>query len=229
LPASSKIARRFGHAPAIGFMCGRHSGVTVLDWDSTDERGFADALDRHGRTPIIARSGSGHFQAWYRHAGERRLIRPRRDVPIDILGAGFVIGPPSRVAKGSYQFIQGSLDDLDSLPTLVDAPRVAPTETPADWGRMRDGDGRNEALFRLLGRAAHHVDDFDQLLDWEQIACRPRAARRAQDFRRAGRAGHCRRLFAPCISSGDQSCAVDAQERQSRNPEVRSLPRANSR
>src|SRR5262249_35836144 len=33
-------------------------------------------------------------------------------------------------------------------------------------GRMRDGNGRNGALFRLLGRAAHHVDDFDQLLDY---------------------------------------------------------------
>ena len=160
LVSSSQIASKFGHAPAIGFMCGRRSGVTVLDVDTTDERVLADAVYRHGTTPIVARSGSGHFQAWYRHAGERRLIRPRRDVPIDILGAGFVIGPPSRVAKGSYQFIQGSLDDLESLPTLNDAPAIIPTEAPTDWGRMQDGDGRNNALFRELGRAAQHCDDF---------------------------------------------------------------------
>jgi hypothetical protein len=154
LVGSAKIARRFADAPAIGFMCGRCSGVTVLDVDTIDERVLADAIDRHGHTRIIARSGSGHFQAWYRHAGERRLIRPRRNVPIDILGGGFVVAPPSRVAKGSYQFIQGSLDDLDSLPTLNDAPTIAPIDTPVDWGRMRDGDARNEALFRMLGRAA---------------------------------------------------------------------------
>ena len=157
LVGSSKIASEFANAPAIGFMCGRRSGVTVLDVDTTDERVVADAIDRHGRTRIIARSGSGHFQAWYRHAGERRLIRPRRDVPIDILGGGFVIAPPSRVAKGSYQFIQGSLDDLDSLPTLNDAPSAIPADVPPDWGRMQDGDGRNDALFRSLCRDAHHV------------------------------------------------------------------------
>jgi hypothetical protein len=164
LVGSSKIAGKFANAPAIGFMCGKRSGVTVLDVDTKDERVLADAVDRHGKTPVIARSGSGHFQAWYRHTGERRLIRPRRDVPIDILGGGFVVAPPSRIAKGSYQFIQGSLDDLESLPTLNDAPRFAPAS--ANWDSMRDGHGRNAALFRLLGRAAHHCDDFDQLVDY---------------------------------------------------------------
>ena len=149
-------------------MCGKRSGITVLDVDTADERILADAIDRHGKTPIVARSGSGHFQAWYRHGGERRLIRPRRNVPIDILGGGFVVAPPSRTAKGTYQFIQGSLDDLASLPTLADAPTIVPIETPSDWGRMRDGDGRNNALFKLLGRAAHNCDDFEQLLDYAQ-------------------------------------------------------------
>jgi hypothetical protein len=166
LVGSRKIARKFDHAPAIGFMCGKRSGVTVLDVDSTDERVLSDAIDRHGKTPIVARSGSGHFQAWYRHAGERRLIRPRRNVPIDILGGGFVVAPPSRVAKGSYQFIQGSLDDLGGLPTLNDAPAITPAEAPADWGLMQDGDGRNDALFRLLGRTVRNCDDFEQLLDY---------------------------------------------------------------
>jgi hypothetical protein len=31
---------------------------------------------------------------------------------------------------------------------------------------MRDGDGRNKEFFAHLGRAAHHVDDFEQLLDY---------------------------------------------------------------
>jgi primase-like protein/bifunctional DNA primase/polymerase-like protein len=154
LVGSSEIANKFAHAPAIGFMGGSRNGVTVLDVDTTDERVLADALDRHGNTPIIVRSGSGHFH-----------VRP--DVPIDILGGGVVIGPPSRTAKGEYQFISGSLDDLGSLPTLNDAPRLQPaSDLLADWGGMRNGDGRNNALFRLLGRAARNCDDFEQLLDY---------------------------------------------------------------
>jgi hypothetical protein len=83
-------------------MCGKRNRLTVLDVDTQDERVLADAVDRHGKTPIVIRSGSGNFQAWYRHGGERRLIRPRHNVPIDILDAGPVVAPPSKVAKGQY-------------------------------------------------------------------------------------------------------------------------------
>jgi len=74
LVASSQIASKFASAPAIGFMCGRRNGITSLDCDSKDERVLADALNRHGQTPLDARTGSGHFQAWCRHNGERRRI-----------------------------------------------------------------------------------------------------------------------------------------------------------
>jgi len=167
LSGSTKIATKFAHAPAIGFMGGRRSGVTVLDCDSKDERVLADAMNRHGRTRIVVRSASGHLHGWYRHNGERRWIRPRRDVPIDILGGGLVVAPPSRVAKGSYEFVEGSLDDLDSLPVLHNlAQGLSPEAIPTDFANMREGDGRNEALFRLLGHAARQVDDFEQMLDY---------------------------------------------------------------
>src|SRR5215471_8547325 len=35
-------------APALGFMCGERSGITVLDVDTTEEQ--PDALGRHGAT-----------------------------------------------------------------------------------------------------------------------------------------------------------------------------------
>ena len=66
LRASTEIARKFPDAVAIGFMVGKRSHLTVLDVDSPDDRVLADALDRHGRTPIIVRTGSGNRQAWYR-------------------------------------------------------------------------------------------------------------------------------------------------------------------
>src|SRR6516225_133661 len=43
LVGSAKIASKFGHAPAIGFMCGKRNGITVLDVDCKDERVLADA------------------------------------------------------------------------------------------------------------------------------------------------------------------------------------------
>jgi hypothetical protein len=166
LPASTKLATRFAGSPALGFMCGRRNGVTVLDVDTTNERVLADALSRHGSTPLIARTASGKFHAYYRFNGERRRIRPWRGqgLAIDLLGVGgFAVAPPSCIEGGAYSFIQGSLDDLDRLPVMQDSP-IAPL--PREWASMREGGGRNEALFRNLGRAVRHVDDRDQLLDY---------------------------------------------------------------
>jgi hypothetical protein len=163
LVGSGEIAGKFGHAPAIGFMCGKRNGITSLDCDSKDERVLADAFNRHGQTPLVARTGSGHFQAWYRHNNERRRIRPDRSVPIDILGAGFVVAPPSQSTKGSYQFVQGSLDDLDHLPVMQNVP-VEAWDSSRLIAEVKQGQ-RNNKLFTACLEAARGCDDFDALLD----------------------------------------------------------------
>jgi hypothetical protein len=119
LPASSKLADRFRNANGFGYMTNARTRVSVLDVDTTDERVLADAMARHGSTPLVARTASGKFHALYKHNGEYRKIRPFGAVPIDVLGiGGLVVAPPSRFAKGAYSFIQGSLDDLDRLPVM---------------------------------------------------------------------------------------------------------------
>jgi hypothetical protein len=163
LIGSAKIASKFANAPAIGFMCGRRNGITSLDCDSQDERVLADSMSRHGATPLVARTGSGHFQAWYRHNGERRRIRPDRNVPIDILGSGFVVAPPSQSAKGSYEFISGSLDDLDQLPVMQNVP-VEAWDNSRLLAEVKQGQ-RNNRLFSACLEAARHCDDFDALCD----------------------------------------------------------------
>ena len=168
LVGSSKIANKFADAPAIGFMCGRRNGITSLDCDSKDERVLADAMNRHGSTPLVARTGSGHFQAWYRHNGERRRIRPHRNVPIDILGAGFVVVPPSQSTKGSYQFVSGSLDDLDCLPVMQNVP-VEAWDNSRLVAEVKQGQ-RNNKLFSVCLEAARHCDDFDALCDVARTA-----------------------------------------------------------
>lgn len=154
--------RRFGHFDAFGFALKR-AKITIVDVDTPDERVLADALTRHGPTPIVVRTQGGNWQAWYRNGGERRRIRPFPELPIDILGNGYVVAPPSAGAKGSYSIVQGTLDDLARLPIIQGGP--ANENRPDHAGRYIAEGRRNDALFRHCMREAHHCEDFDQLLD----------------------------------------------------------------
>ena len=162
--ASAQLAMKFPDSEAFGFALGARSRITVLDIDTPDERVLADALNRHGPTPVIVRSGSGHFHLWYRHNGERRRIRPDPRTPVDILGGGFAVAPPSKATRGCYSFIQGGLDDLDRLPALrgIEA-RLPSLPNP---GRARIAEGRrNIELWKHCMRQARNCDDLDALID----------------------------------------------------------------
>lgn len=122
---SRQLAEKFASARALGFACGatgrgRRTAITVLDIDEPDENLLADAFSILGRSPVVIRTASGKFHAWYGSSGERRLIKkviPGRAV--DILGHGFALAPPSQTAKGEYEFVEGSLADIETLPTLT--------------------------------------------------------------------------------------------------------------
>ena len=73
-------------------------------------------MSRCGRSPFIVRSGSGNWQAWYKNNRRGPSRAPDRSVPVDILGAGYVVAPPSKGAKGTYTIVEGSLADLPDLP-----------------------------------------------------------------------------------------------------------------
>jgi hypothetical protein len=184
LRASAELSSKFADASGLGFMCGERSRVTVLDVDTSDERVLADALSRHGASPIIVRTASGKWHAWYRHSNERRRIRPwGDDLPIDLLGTGgFVIAPPSATHRGHYEFSQGSLDDLASLPSMRalgaslynDAVTVVPDDALMAADPVAEHEPRlavvsegrrNDTLFGHCMRHAHHCDDRDTLLD----------------------------------------------------------------
>jgi hypothetical protein len=167
LPGSGQLAFKFAGANALGFMCGPRSKLTVLDVDSTSETVLGNAIARHGITPILVRTASGKWHAYYRHNGERRCIRPFAGLPIDVLGGGFVIAPPSKTAAGSYEFIDGSLDDLDRLPIMIMEPIDGAADPIADSPSdnkniaplhgMREHDGRNKTLFRTIAPAARDM------------------------------------------------------------------------
>lgn len=167
LRASDRYASRFGDALALGIACNR-SRLTVVDVDTTDERVWSDAISDHGDTPIKIRSGSGHLQLWYRNGGETRKVRPDPEKPIDILGGGFVVAPPSQGAKGGYEFLDGSLADLPSLPRILrPAAAVEAANDPAAHVERAvaavDGK-RNDTLFKACLRAARVAASLDELL-----------------------------------------------------------------
>ena len=116
------------------------------------------------RPPLLFALDQGNSDALYRFNNEKRAVRAWDGLPIDLLGAGLAIAPPSLVAKGQYQIIQGHLDDLDRLPIMreLDVRLYANASGPRP---QRQGEGRNNDLWKRVMREAHHVDDFDQLLD----------------------------------------------------------------
>ena len=159
LSGSAKLAQRFTEANAFGFQPGPRSRVTVLDIDTQDDSILSAALSEHGDTPFIVRTGGG-YHAYYRHAGERRHVRPYANKSIDILGGGFVVAPPSISNKGQYQIIAGTLEDLANLPPIhVVLDGVRETRSTISVGE------RNNTLYRFGLEQAVYVDDYDTLLD----------------------------------------------------------------
>jgi hypothetical protein len=156
---SATLASKFTNDDGFGFAC-RKANITVLDVDDPDEGLFEEALREFGPTPILIKTGSGNHQAWYRNSGEGRRIRPEEGRPIDILGDGYVVAPPSKTSKGTYGFLRGSLDDLARLPPL----RVKPPQRALIVGNSRIETGeRNKRLFEACMRRAAALATFDQL------------------------------------------------------------------
>ena len=118
LKGSAELAEKFADESTLALLCGKSSGITIIDIDSDDEQAVREALLFFGSSPLIWRTGSGHFAIAYRHNGETRRIRPLPNLPIDILGDGFAIVPPS-LTKGVYRFLRGELADLDRLPVAA--------------------------------------------------------------------------------------------------------------
>lgn len=174
VPASRKLLEgaRFDGAN-LAFMCGRWNRVTVLDVDTPDRTAFDRVVSECGDTAIKIQTGSGKFQAWYRHNGEHRKIRPIEGEAIDVLGGGMVIAPPSvrpDLDGKAYRFLEGSLDDVDwllpirrgALPPEVYGKNEAGKQA-ADGNRVFEGE-RGEAFFRWAMKESLSCETEAELL-----------------------------------------------------------------
>jgi hypothetical protein len=156
---SSALLAKKKNADAFGYVTGRRSNITVLDVDTTDEKIAEDAIQQHGQPGVAVRTASGKRHHLYRYNGEGRRIRPWPDLPIDVLGDnGYVLAPPSKLEKGSYEIIHGHIDDLDRLKPMA-ANEIAAAAPPgvSPLRGMREHDGRNHALFMAIGPIARTI------------------------------------------------------------------------
>ncbi|MFC4671695.1 bifunctional DNA primase/polymerase [Seohaeicola nanhaiensis] len=203
---------RLGDADGLGIVMGQASGLTEIDVDGVGEAWLAVVLERFGGTPLTVRTASGKSKAWYRHNGEGRRIRPFPGQPIDVLGAGFSIAPPSwREDLGaSYAFRTGGLAALDGLPV------IKPGALDTGFSRAAEGvqqGERNHALWRYCMTQARHCDDLDALSDvaatWASAFPDPlsasevqRCARSAWGYETTGR--NFLGLIKPQVTEGDR-------------------------
>jgi hypothetical protein len=163
LNGSSQLAIKFPDADAFGFQCGKANRITLIDIDSRDERVVKEAIKLFGESPILWRTGSGNHAMPFRHRGEPRRIRPLPGLPIDVLGGGLAVAPPSMGSIGRYEFLQGGLADLDRLPVAhsLNIEQAKPRKETA--GRINKGE-RDDSLFHHALEQAPY-DDLDTLID----------------------------------------------------------------
>jgi hypothetical protein len=159
---SEQLAREFLEADALAFLCGATNAITVVDVDDPDEALLEEAVSIFGRSPVVWRTGSGNYAMPFRFNGERRQIRPIPALPIDLLGGGYVVAPPSPGSTNRYEFIQGNLDDFADLPTAK--PLIYNSQPNAFASSVEVGK-RIDGIFNLALDQARFVDDFDTLLD----------------------------------------------------------------
>lgn len=171
IPGSCQLAMKFPEIDAFAFMAGMHTQLSVVDIDSPDDDLLRDTLRRYGETRIITRTSSGGRHLWYRHNGEGRKIRPEPQLPVDLLGGGVVIAPPSMGARGPYQFERGTLADLGTLrpaENVIQGPWSKPAELQRVATHLIGVGGRSKALMDYLRKEARACDSFDDLLDVAQ-------------------------------------------------------------
>jgi len=147
--------------------------------DSAEPRDLAQARELFGETPVTAITPSGGAHLYYRHNGEGRRIRPfGKALPVDILGSGLAVCPPSvREASsdksaGRYSFLEGSPVDFPRLPIIPagSIPNHHNAQAHAnsdgvDVEAMREGDGRNNKLFRIARDLAQQSGSENELCE----------------------------------------------------------------
>jgi hypothetical protein len=175
-PAAMGLAGKPRYAAAnLGFMCGSHNRLTVVDIDSPSDAELQYALETYGESPIIVSTPSGGRHVYYAHNDEPRGVRLDERHPIDMLGGGLCVAPPSvRPSGASYAWLRGGLADIaNGLPKIRSgaiqkrepAGTGADVDIPiSDLSNVVPIGRRNDTVFRLALALAHGASSQDELL-----------------------------------------------------------------
>jgi Bifunctional DNA primase/polymerase, N-terminal len=168
LPASRQIALKFPNADGLALMAGARSKITVIDIDARGaeaDRLLADAMRRYGQASFITRTGRGGRHAYYRNSGEPRKIRPDPATPIDLLGGGPVVLPPSKGSQFAYEIIHGTLDDLAALTPLRRNNAISAAVGNLDALASVQVGERDAKFWPYIKRFANQAASYDALLE----------------------------------------------------------------
>jgi hypothetical protein len=163
--ATKAWAEKFPNADGVGLVMGQRTGLVEVDVDAVGDAPLARALERFGETPVTIRTASGKSKAWYRYSGEKRSIRVPGDMPVDVLGGGYTVAPPSYRADlgAAYHFLTGSLADLRDLPPITRGALSDNDNAPVAEA-VADGT-RNINLFMWCMTKARQCRDRDELIE----------------------------------------------------------------
>jgi hypothetical protein len=156
------IRNKFANANAA-MWCGPDNNLTIIDVDATGDYYVDMMRDVCGDTPVSFRTPSNGTHLLYRHNGERRVVRVfeqddiRIDVPVDLLGDGMAILPPSKRPKlpdkcaGTYTLI-GDIEALAELPRIRDGaiPDIAKRKPPKASNSTGDAGKASRATLLAL-------------------------------------------------------------------------------
>lgn len=161
--ARAWIAKK-GDCQGIGLVVGKRSRIVEVDVDAAGPAWLQLATEQFGELPVTIRTASGKAKIWYRHNGEGRSIRPFKDMPVDILGGGFTITPPSfHQGHGrAYAFMTGGLAELERLQPMRAEALAGRSFKPTH--RVCTGE-RNTQLWRWCMAEARNCDDVEALID----------------------------------------------------------------
>lgn len=181
-PAAMGLAAKPRYAAAnLGFMCGAFNRLTVVDIDSAADAELQHALETYGDSPIIVQTPSGGRHVYYANNNEPRKVRLDASHPIDMLGGGLCVAPPSvRSSGASYAWLRGGLADIanGNLPKIrrgaVPVPKIRDLGQLLTGPRVQKGE-RNVQLFRYCNSVVGYCDDLDQFIDaartWSDGKC----------------------------------------------------------
>ena len=168
LKGSQQLALKFRDTNGLACMAGARNGLTLVDIDARGaeaDRLMADVQCLYGRSRFITRTGRGGLHAYYRYNGEARKIRPNPSTPIDILGGGVVVLPPSLGAEQPYEIIEGHLDDLTALTRIKHAPTPTPKApiSTEPLHLVQEGE-RDKNFWPYVAQVAHQARSIDDLV-----------------------------------------------------------------